>query len=408
MGMKALSYTVFDSYMKHLPAELLKDTFEDVTKAHLMRSIIINEKQFYQKSEPRTLRSVWYSIVKPVLDKLGYLDDSDRTDAGLARWDATLSKYMGQLLRDGQLLYSDLGIEDTSRRRETSSEFYYTVDNEIYGYKGGIAPYPNIIIVTEKDTAYNVISKLSQLYGCSCISAKGQNALGAMESLVRGIVDKVKYYDYDFETIYILAMTDYDPAGYYIADAIPKQCKDILRALGEEWINVEYSRIGITPDQLDEDMVINNMYTPKPANMDKWMDKTGGVNGMRKGLELDALSFDEIRSIFVDAITPYIDLSIYKEFIKSSYIKMEVLSLLKPLVNRIYNAAYDELETQVKAKNFSVHSLAKQGERSIRIGPNVQDMSEGSALRVAVASYLSDNIYDYESASDLLDEEEEN
>lgn len=341
-------------------SELLAAFPEGTDKSFLMRSIIMSEVRFPQVNYDRTLRSLWYSTVKPTLDKLGLLEESDQTEEGLTKWDATLSRYVADLLRRGYLTYKKLHISDTSRQKENPRKKYYCTSLDTYGYQVTAAPYSNIIIATEKDTVYNIISDLAELFGCSCISSKGQNALGAMEKLIRGMARP-------FHTVHILTMTDYDPAGYYIADALATQARDILDALSMHHVDVNIKRIGITPDQLSPEMVDANKYTPKPANLDKWYEMTGGIDGEPKGLELDALTPTQIREIFVDKIVDYVDPSTYEAFVKQSYIQKRTLEAMEPFIRRVLDAAIAEVEDDLETEALDIAYYARRGFSSIPV-----------------------------------------
>lgn len=359
--------TKIPKYIKLCTPEELHSIFDGKTKSYLMRSIILNEKEHYRRTQDsRTLRGVWYSVVKPTLDKLGYLTADDSTEAGLTRWDATLSKYMADLLRRGMLMYSDLGIIDTSRRKETPAERYAVASIQKYGYKINVAPYSNIIIATEKDTVFNIISKMAQLFGCSCISAKGQNALGAMETLIKNI-HGIDHPNRKFDSIYILSMTDYDPAGYYIAGALKKQAEDILEALNIHDVDVIMERIGIEPDQLSDELVEQNKYSPKPANLDAWVEMTGGINGEAKGLELDALSPDQLREIFVESIREYVDPELYQEFVERSYAKKQFLEAMMYVFDQASEEFYDQYRNEIEVDDLDVFELAQNGRSSVPV-----------------------------------------
>lgn len=341
-------------------SELIELFPEGTEKSFLMRSIIMNEKEFSTINYNRSLRSLWYSTVKPTLDKLGLLTDEDQTEEGLTKWDAVLSRYVADLLRRRYLTYQSLHILDNSRQRNNPSNYYDVENLTTYGNQVTTAPYSNIIIATEKDTVFNIIKDIAKLFGCSCISSKGQNSLGAMEDLVRGMRGR-------FKDIYILTMTDYDPAGYYIADALKTQVDDLTMALGMKDVITHIKRIGITPEQLSYEMVEANKYSPKPANLEKWLDLTGGINGEPKGLELDALEPRQIREIFVDNIREFIDIELYNEFIKKSYIKKIALNAMAVKVEKILEKVIYQIEDRLEIKNFDITNLAKQGYDSLPI-----------------------------------------
>ena len=142
------------------------------TIAFLMRTLIMNAKEYADISEIGTLRGLWYKAIKPTLDRLGLLTEADQSEDELKRWDGRLSNYVCDLLRKGELTFADLGIYDISRQKSNPREIYYNVGGRSFSYKGSIAPYPNILIATEKDTVYSIISSIAQLYGCSSISCK--------------------------------------------------------------------------------------------------------------------------------------------------------------------------------------------------------------------------------------------
>jgi len=353
-------YIPLDRPIKEIPADELRRALGGVKMSVLMRTIILNEKQFLSVGYNRSLRGFWYATVKPALDKLGLLTEKDQTEEGLTKWDGKLSLYMADLVRDGLLTYLDLKIIDTSRQRGTPGPGYATVSHEAFSYQTNIAPHPNIILCTEKDTAYNIIADMARLLGCSCISGKGQNALGAMEDLLRGIGP-------DAGDIYILSMTDYDPSGYYIANTFEKQARDLLRALGFKLPGVEIERIGIFPDQLTAQEIEANKYTPKPANRAKWFKQTGGIDGEPKGLELDALTPDRIREIFVSCLKRYIDEEDYKDFVKRAYIQSVILRELARIVQEIEQETILSETDNITLKDFSIFDLAARGFDSLPI-----------------------------------------
>lgn len=59
--------------LKDLPLHEIQEKLGGLKKSELMRSIILNEKQYCTCTYERSQRNFWYSVVKPTLDKLGEL-----------------------------------------------------------------------------------------------------------------------------------------------------------------------------------------------------------------------------------------------------------------------------------------------------------------------------------------------
>src|SRR5689334_10726959 len=129
-----------DKYVKTMTADELREYFPEGTSiAYLMRSIIMNEKEFSNVSGNRSLRHFWYKTVKPVLDKIGVLSqvslsDGDLTEDALTKWDAELSRYVADLVRKGLTTYKDLHIIDSSRQRHSPKNMFNVVSLQTYGY----------------------------------------------------------------------------------------------------------------------------------------------------------------------------------------------------------------------------------------------------------------------------------
>jgi len=345
--------------VKDYAAADLLEILGGCSNAIILRTIILNERDFLSVNYERSLRSFWYSTVKPSLDKLGLLTENDSTEAALTRWDGELSRYVAELVRAGEVTYQGLRIVDNSRQRMTPGISYNTPDLDTYAYKTTAAPYPNIIISTEKDTVYSIIEGIARFFGCSCISGKGQNSLAAMEDLLRNMGE-------DGRPVYILTLTDYDPAGYYIAQTFKNQVEDLQAAQGIRR-RVYIHRIGITPDQLDPDEVIQNWYTPKPAGLEKWMKATNGINGHARGLELDALPPDRIRRIFTDSLRSFIEPEVYADFIKRAFLQKNILEALRPKVEQIIQGMTADLLEGVSLVKHDLFDHAAAGLKDIPV-----------------------------------------
>lgn len=240
-----------DKHIKDLSKEELIEKLGGLKKSELMRSIILNERDYCTCPYERSQRSFWYSVVKPTLDKLGKLTDDDNTEESIEGWDKVLSKYLTELVREGQLTYKDIMITDTSRNMSVPDEYRFS-------------PYRNIVVCCEKDTIFNIVNDISILLGCSRMSSKGICGYGAMENLMRQIRDNSEN---NYNDIVFLILSDYDPTGYTIAKTFKEQAEEMARNLHMNCV-VTAKRIGIVPDQLTDDEVKNNMYTPKKKD---WM-----------------------------------------------------------------------------------------------------------------------------------------
>ncbi|MBF0258628.1 MAG: hypothetical protein HQK62_07290 [Desulfamplus sp.] len=362
-------YINFDRHVSEIPKAALIEMCKPLQKnggryqiSSLMRSFIINERDYLKITYMRGQRNFWYMTIKPALEKLGQLTESDLTEDALTKWDGELSRYIGDLSKKEGLTYLDLNIEDNSRKLEIPARRFASVSLSTYGYQVAIAPYSNLILCSEKDTVFHILSDIASLFGCTCLSGKGQNARAATEKLLRRI-------NIDGGQIILLAMTDYDPSGYDISNTFKKQIEEILPVLGQV-AEVRIERVGIRPDQLSEDEVENNKYSPKESNkaqMKRWMNATGGINGEFKGLELDALSPDKIRSIFAASLKKYVETEQYSTFIKHAYVRKQVLESALNKINSIVDEAIKRESGAIEIYDFDIFEMAKEGHNTVPV-----------------------------------------
>lgn len=290
------------------------------------------------------------------------LEEGDLTEEALESWDKDLSKYIGELIEKEGLTYLDLNIEDNSRKMGLPANKYEITSLETYGYQVSMASYSHIVLCGEKDTVFDVLNDIAGLLGCSCLSGKGQSARSAVEKMLRKMDIK--------KDIYLLTMTDYDPAGYDIASTFKAQMELLLPILGYS-ANVHIERVGIRPDQLTRYEVVNNMYTPKGKDTTqgkRWLKETGGIDGEYKGLELDALSPDRIRGIFATSLKKYIDPGLYRDFVKEAFIRKRVLERLRDRVDKVVGQISAKFGDDVHVEDFDIFDMVDKQYPSIPIG----------------------------------------
>jgi hypothetical protein len=272
------------------------------TDAVIMRSLIFAEVQRIRTgNDPgaRTLRSLWYSLAKPTLSRMGILDK--KTSGGNpVDWPKLLSDHTADLVRDGVTTYQELRIIDGSRQRRPAASVTQTVAAvDLVG-----AHYPWLIIFTEKNTIWNVVANLARLYGVTAISGSGNPSLACTENVLDAIIEHRAYEAR--HPIGLLSFTDHDPDGHNIAKAQANQLQDLIG----DYCSVYHRRLGLDPDQLSPADRAQNAYTPPGGpKFRKWYRETGGVDGRPLGLELDALSLRRVRRMFAEGIEEWIDIS---------------------------------------------------------------------------------------------------
>lgn len=321
-----------DRSVREIPAEELREYWGHLkADSDVMRNIVLNEKDFCDCKYDRSQREFWYKTVKPTLEKLGKLSDS--TEDTMTHWDKVLSRYLGELVKDDMMTYQDIRIVDRSRQYDVPAHFSFH-------------PYSNIVVAVEKDTVYHVVNDIASLLKCSCFSCKGQAALGSIEQIVRGIAQCSREQEEPYAEVIMLILTDYDPSGYTISKSLIENMETLMKNLGLGNLRLVAKRIGLTPDQMTEDEVRHNMYTPKKKKLDEWFAETGGIfldgQHLKKGLELDALDAEQIRRMFAEELKSYIDPDIYKEYVKGRYLE----NLLTNEVNKYTDQLKEKLKTQ--------------------------------------------------------------
>lgn len=328
----AKNYVPLHGDIKNLSAAEVRAWLGGLADNEIIRSIIIAEIEAVragQSREMRTLRGFWYEIVKPILSRLGVLNKKTSSGNDVA-WDRILSERLGDIVKAGLTSYEELAIIDGSRQRISARNIPARLVD--VGMVGG--HYPWVIMFTEKDTIWPVIQNLATLYGVSAISGGGQPALSCSENITREIMRTQAYQAAQPENLIILSLTDYDPAGYSIADA---QFNQVLNAASNAPTNergklkgVKSRRLGLEPSQLTADELAANAYTPKDKGLNKWVEEVGGINGQPLGLELDSLPLSRLREMFALAIEEHIDISKRIHDLKSAFINLTACDILLP------------------------------------------------------------------------------
>lgn len=323
-------YRPSEKLIKDMTTPEIKAWLDGLDKSEIMRSIILAEVKAIEQDEPRyqrTIRGLWYDTVKPTLSRAGILNE--KTSGGKAvDWAAYLSRYTAELVRVGMTGYQQLKIVDTSRRRQQARDITASViDVDMVG-----GHFPWLILFTEKDTIYGVLQSLADLYGVSVISGGGYPAFSCTDPVVREIIASDAFQDANQDRLILLAVSDYDPEGGKIAKRQAVQIAETAQTVDDS-LGVDFVRMGIFPSQLTPEETAQNKYDYKDPESTKaleWWERTGGINGEKLGLELDALPLYRLRDIFSQEIEKQIDISKREADLREAVIDILACELLTP------------------------------------------------------------------------------
>ena len=284
-------YIPLPDYFGRMNTSALKAALCSRSKQVILRSLIISERDERKRSplgHERTQRGFWYEPIKACLSRLGLFNVSNAST-----WNQDFSEALADLVKDGVLHYFDLSIVDGSRSRTAGDT--YTLP--IFAPLKMLVPCPHIVVFIEKAALYGVIEGIAEYFGVSSLCGGGSPSLAACEDLVRNIGASSAY---SGEPLTLLILTDYDPSGYTIAQTARQHFE--LMARRHLKVTVQSLRLGIEPRHLSPEALERSVYDPTDKGLTEWFEKTGGVNGQPRGLELDALPLDTLRDLIVQGL----------------------------------------------------------------------------------------------------------
>jgi len=356
---KKLTYRVLPTNLFSLPDQEVKRQLSGLQYTEVIRSLILYEVNAIRAGEVRevrTLRGLWYKLIKPIVSRSGRLNELGKNNKPV-EWARYLSDYLNELVDAGITSYEELAIIDGSRERRPAAQ----VDAQLVDVTMIGGHYPWVILFTEKDTIWPIVENIASLYGVSAISGKGKPSNACSENITRAIINSEAFKAAQPEALVLLSLTDYDPSGYIIASAQLNQLAAAARNYGGELgklRQVIHKRIGITPDQLTPAELAANSYEPKEAGLTEWLKETGGIFGQPLGLELDSLETSRIRAMYASAIEAEIDLTSRYDDLRAAFIDLMACNALLPEFNRrraelIDQARKSPIYTDIKSAALS-------------------------------------------------------
>ena len=217
-----------------------------------------NIKNGIEPTPEGNLRSYWYSHIKPTLGRVGLLS---------AKHDhyQTMLDVFNEMVREYQLFqYVDFNFDDDNFENTKIATKLF-----------------NVIVLAEKAGWFRTLKELHQKYGMTITALKGMPSLLSTEYLTH-FLKKVTSLDQKF---YIISAVDYDPSGSIIESSFVEQ----LQSYGLN--DIELIPLIDLKYYPKEDVELFKFPIPSKheSKVDKWLEKTGGIDGKAYGLEADSM-----------------------------------------------------------------------------------------------------------------------
>lgn len=242
---------------------------------HRMRE----DPEYAQSVEVRSLRNLWYDVVKPYLNRVERERDILAPKWGRYR-SQTLSKVLSGMVLSGMCRYRDFHIEDRSRPNKRPSNWN----------KFEVGRFDEVVLFIEKDSQFPRIEGLADLLGFTVECGKGQQATSAIEGLIDYLEEGKSYL--------IFTVTDWDYYGHLINKSMTERV-DILG------LDAEFVRVGVDVDQIPEERIrVARFLLPMSSDAEREWAHRNAIEG-RYGLEIEALTARELRKIIAQAVYLY-------------------------------------------------------------------------------------------------------
>jgi len=249
----------------------------DLTRA--TKNIVWQTREQIRKEEIEPIqgiiRTFWYTHIKPVFARTDSLVD----DKAQYR---VLHQVLVDLVRERDIMrYKDIGFLNNNAGTVKLDKNWH------------------VMLIGEKHGKYALLEKIAHELNCTVVTLGGQPSLLSMEYLV----DDYKAKDINIrKSLYLIFVVDYDPAGWIIRDSVLRD----LKFYGMK--NIKAIDI-IAPDLLSpEELELAKfpLSGGREVINQKWMEKTGGINGEPYGFESDSVPYKRLRKTIIEAATPYV------------------------------------------------------------------------------------------------------
>lgn len=252
-----------------------------IVLARLLRNVIWQAYQRIQSGNELpiigNLRTFYYRFVKPTLERFDD-DEKHRKDP----YDVTL-RCFEQMVMDWQLFrYRDFDLADENWQ------------NRHIGPK-----HPQVLVFAEKTGWSRFLRHWHKELGVSVF------ALGGFPSALSS-----EYTAFEMQKVlpaetevHLLAIVDYDPSGWIIADSFTQQLKRCGLQVGEPTLLISPEHY--KPDEIE--MFAFELPRRQPTKQARWMEASGGIDGETKGLESESLPLPKLDQLLRQRLQEILD-----------------------------------------------------------------------------------------------------
>ncbi len=285
-------------------------TTSGVHTSRLIRNLIWQDHGKLERGELApmrgNIRSYWYSRTKPVLARA-------KAKKWAKKYDMMINQFVTMALHRRIMNYADFGFTDEGAHARTL----------------GTANI-RIVCVAEKTGHLPLLQELQQDYDNTIVALGGQPSALSSEYLLHELEQAGLQLS---DTIHLLTIVDYDPAGDIIANSFIYH----LQALG---FTGDVSRIDLAhPDRMSDEQIRLNKYPLSRRKSERkknqrWAARTGGLTAYGHsalyGLEADAMTWEQLTEAFDQEVAPH--LNIPRDQVVRRRLKRELIEVLKELL----------------------------------------------------------------------------
>jgi len=292
----------------------------------LLSYIQILVKQYQDRGYRLTLRQLYYRLVSDKVfenetryyKSLSELLTNARL-AGLVDWDIIVDRIRRPYIKsefDGAKHLIESAIRSFRLPRHCDQDYY-------------------VELWTEKDALAEVLEPIANQYHVPLVINRGYSSASAMYRASHRFISaehtesKINHY----QSPVIIYLGDHDPSGLDMD-------RDISARLKQFWADVEFRRIALTMDQIDD-----HSLAPDPAKVNDSRFKKYAQKYGRKSWEVDSLDPPTLDAIVREALEEYIDMDVYNKWIpRENKIKEELENIAHDLGNFDFTTVEKEYE----------------------------------------------------------------